>query len=205
MAIVTLLDYTDDPEYKIGKFASICYDSKTDRESCLRRAAHVVDHGHLACLRFAYATFKIEGISRACSHQFVRSKHLDFLQRSQRYCKENDPQFYYPGTTSDTLFSGAYQSAVAYYNDLLRLGVKKEEARLVLPAAVTTELIVTGNLQAWRDYLKLRTHDAAQEEIRQVALEIGRQLWLLAPRIFKEYGGVEGDQSPWYHDVPEAP
>jgi len=202
---ITLLDYTDDSEYKIGKFASICYDSKTDREACLKRAAHVVHNGHLACLRFAYATFKVEGISRACSHQLVRHKHLDYLQRSQRYCKEGSQGFVYPGTAYDSAISGAYQSAMAHYNSLLELGVKKEDARLVLPAGVTTELNVTGNFQAWRDFLKLRTHDAAQKEIREVALEIGRQLYTIAPRIFQEYGGLESGQSNGDHNVPQAP
>ena len=202
---VTLLDYTDDPEYKIGKFASICYDSQTDREACLKRAAHCVDRGHLATLRFAWAVFNVSGISRACSHQFVRSKHLDFLQRSQRYCKEDEQGFVYPGTAYDSAISSAYQSAMAHYNSLIELGVKKEAARYVLPAGIEMELNVSGNFQAWRDFLKLRTDNAAQEEIRQVALEIGRQLYIIAPRVFKEYGSVEGSKSPWHYDVPKTP
>ena len=202
---VTLLDYTPEPEYKIGLYASICYDSKTDKESCLRRAKHVVNHGHLSCLRFVHAVFNIRGISRACSHQLVRSKHLEYLQRSQRYCKEDDPEFYYPGTTCDTVLSGAYQSALAHYNSLLQLGVKKEDARLVLPAGVTTELNVSGNFQAWRDFLKLRTHNAAQKEIRQVANEIGLQLYRIAPNIFPEYGDVESSKAAWSYHLAEAP
>jgi thymidylate synthase (FAD) len=202
---VTLLDYTPDAENFIGRCASICYDSDTTKTANLRRAAACVSKGHLATLRFAWAVFNVSGISRACSHQFVRSKHLDFLQRSQRYCKEDDPEFYYPGTTCDTVLSGAYQSALAYYNDLLKLGVKKEDARLVLPAGVTTELNVSGNFQAWRDFLKLRTHDAAQKEIRQVALEIGLQLWRIAPNIFPEYGDVESSTDAWSYVVAKAP
>jgi thymidylate synthase (FAD) len=190
---VTLLEHTPDPENFIGRCASICYDSDTSEKANKRRAAHCVDRGHLATLRFAWAVFNVSGISRACSHQFVRSKHLDFLQRSQRYCKETDPEFYYPGTTCDTVFSGAYQSALAHYNDLLKLGVKKEDARLVLPAGITTELNVSGNFQAWLDFLKLRTHNAAQEEIRQVAFEIGWQLYRIAPSIFSEYGELGCD------------
>jgi thymidylate synthase (FAD) len=103
------------------------------------------------------------------------------------------------------VLSGAYQSALAYYNDLLKLGVKKEDARLVLPAGVTTELNVSGNFQAWRDFLKLRTHDAAQKEIRQVALEIGLQLWRIAPNIFPEYGDVESCTDAWSYVVAKAP
>ena len=205
MATVTLISHTPDPENFIGHCASICYDSPVSTESNLKRAAHCVDRGHLATLRFAWAVFNVSGISRACSHQFVRSKHLEFLQRSQRYCKEGSQGFVYPGTAYDSAISSAYQSAMAHYNSLIELGVKKEAARYVLPAGIETELNVSGNLQAWRDFLKLRTDNAAQEEIRQVALEIGRQLYIIAPRVFKEYGSVEGSKSPWHYDVPKTP
>ena len=87
---VELLHLTPNAEEFIGRCASICYDSSQDSGACVKRAAACVSKGHLATLRFAHATFKVKGISRACSHQFVRSKHLDFLQRSQRYCGEGE-------------------------------------------------------------------------------------------------------------------
>ncbi len=102
MAVVTLVDHTPDPETKIGRFAAICYDSNTEPEACIRRAKACVNKGHLATLRFAYATFKIEGISRACSHQLVRSKHLDYLQESQRYVEQVDLDFIKPETKTKT-------------------------------------------------------------------------------------------------------
>ena len=160
----------------IGHCAGICYNSSLEPNACIKRAVSCKDKGHLATLRFAHATFHITGISRACSHQFVRSKHLDFLQRSQRYCKEDEASFVYPGTTSDTLISSAYQSAMARYKELLEAGVKKEDARFVLPEGTQTELIVTGNLQAWLDFIKLRADKHAQWEIRAVAKEINNQL-----------------------------
>jgi len=85
---VTLLDHTADPEHRIGLSAAACYDSKTEREACIKRAAHCRDSGHLSVLRFAYATFGVEGISRVCSHQLVRVAHAGILQRSQRYVRE---------------------------------------------------------------------------------------------------------------------
>lgn len=173
---VELLDITEDALNKIGRYAGICYNSRDERELNIKRAIAVKDKGHLACLRFAHATFHVSGISRICSHQFVRSKFLDFLQRSQRYCKESEAQFVYPGTTSDTRISSLYQTAHRVYNDLLAEGVKKEDARFVLPEGTQTELIVTGNLQAWLDFVKLRADKHAQLEIRQVAIEINNQL-----------------------------
>ena len=56
------------------------------------------------------------------------------------------------------------------------MGIKKEDARFVLPEATQTELIVTGNFQAWLDFIKLRADTHAQWEIRTVAKEINNIL-----------------------------
>lgn len=173
---VELLQLTPNALNFIGDCAGICYNSRRDTASNVKRAVACKDKGHLATLRFAHATFHISGISRICSHQFVRSKHLDFLQRSQRYCEEDIPKFVYPGRTSDTTISGLYQTAYRYYQELLAAGVRKEDARFVLPEGTQTELVVTGNLQAWLDFIKLRADKHAQWEIRAVAKEINNQL-----------------------------
>ena len=184
---VELVDHTPDPEIKIGKFASICYDSNTDPEACIRRAKSCVSRGHLATLRFAYATFKIEGISRACSHQFVRSKHLDYLQESQRYVGQAEVDTIIPRVPMDLTyeFDSIYKQCIAVYKNLIANGVKKEDARYVLPNAATTQLYVTGNFQAWKDFINLRSGPEVQWEIRAVAQEIERQLSIIAPNIFE--------------------
>jgi len=173
---VELLDITENALEKIGRYAGICYNSSQESKACIKRAVACKDKGHLATLRFAYATFQIKGVSRICSHQMVRSAHLSFLQRSQRYCEEDVPRFVYPGTTSDTRISSAYQSAYAAYEELLKAGVRKEDARFVLPEGTVTELVVTGNFQAWLDFIALRADVHAQWEIRAVAKEINNQL-----------------------------
>ena len=176
---VSLLQITPDAANFIGDCAGICYNSKRDTDSNIKRAVGCLDKGHLATLRFAHATFHVSGISRVCSHQMVRSKHLDFLQRSQRYCKETETNFLYPSTVDEDkhfLFEDVYRTCLEQYNRLLSLGIKKEDARFVLPEATTTELIVTGNFQAWVDFIKLRADTHAQWEIREVAKEINNIL-----------------------------
>lgn len=175
---VTLEFITPNALEQIGRYAGICYNSSLDKEACVKRAVSCKDKGHLATLRFAHATFRVSGISRACSHQFVRSKHLDFLQRSQRYCSEKETDFIIPNVPKELLIE--YQlhnrASMALYEYLLGHGVKKEDARFVLPEATTTELIVTGNFQAWLDFIKLRADTHAQWEIREVAKTINNIL-----------------------------
>ena len=184
---VELLQITPNAEEFIGRCASICYDSSTDSGACVKRAAACVNKGHLATLRFAHATFKVTGISRACSHQFVRSKHLDFLQRSQRYCNEEEVDFICPTSLLDIPEVNIhYNKCLSLYEKLLSLGVKKEDARFVLPEATCTELIVTGNVQAWIDFIRLRSGKEVQWEIRNVAIGINNILSKECPNIFKE-------------------
>lgn len=188
---VILVQSTPNPEEHIGLLAGICYGKTGEQspEQCIKRAEHCVTKGHLSTLRFAHATFLVEDISRICSHQFVRSKHLDFLQRSQRYCNEERMTMIIPDTIDDKYGKTvrAYVDiAVSLYDDLIELGIKKEDARFFLPQGIGTELLVVGNFQAWYDFIKLRSGKEVQWEIREVAHEINRQLHSIAPNIFKE-------------------
>ena len=185
---VTLIQNTPNPEEHIGLLAGICYGKTGEQspEQCIKRAYHCVTKGHLSTLRFAHATFLVEDISRICSHQFVRSKHLDFLQRSQRYCNEEETNVVIPESISKYDVQDFVYNAQILYENLIKNGVKKEDARFILPQGTTTELLVVGNFQAWYDFIKLRSGKEVQWEIRAVAHEINRQLHGIAPNVFVE-------------------
>jgi thymidylate synthase (FAD) len=171
---------------QIGEYAGICYNSNLEEGTCIKRAISCKDKGHLATLRFAHATFHVSGISRTCSHQFVRSKHLDFLQRSQRYCKEDVAEFVVPYADKQCseIMQKHFEWCQGTYKALLAYGMKKEDARFVLPEATATELIVVGNFQAWLDFIALRADKHAQWEIREVAKTINNILSEHAPGLF---------------------
>ncbi len=177
----------------IGEMAAICYDSDTSEAACVRRALKCKDSGHLATLRFAYATFNVAGISRVCSHQIVRMAHAGILQRSQRYVKETKVEFVDPPALADTphwfrnSWAKVQSDAEALYlyavdNKLL----KKEDARYIMPQGCTTEMNLCLNFQGWRDFLRNRNDKHAQWEVRAVASEIDRQLGEIAPGLFGE-------------------
>jgi len=62
-------------------------------------------------------------------------------------------------------FSNAYQG----YQELLKIGICKEQARGVLPLSLNTELYATCNLRSLFHYLQLRLHHHAQKEIRDIS------------------------------------
>jgi thymidylate synthase (FAD) len=178
------------PVEHIGRMASICYDSNQEPEACIKRASKCKDSGHLATMRFAFATFNVSGISRICSHQIVRMAHAGILQRSQRYVKETEVKFVRPPSLKNTDWTlqdeweALEKMSRSVYEMALRHGMKKEDARFALLAGSETELNLCLNFQAWQDFLHNRTGKHAQWEVREVALEIERQLNGLAPSLF---------------------
>ena len=187
---VILEEYTN--PINLGKYAGICYGREGNDE---KRLAHIIGVGHLSVLRFGSAVFRIEGISKVCLAQLTRSKHLDYLVRSSRYCDESEAEVYFP-VAFETLdpenlnvIDKHVQDAFQLYKELREGGFTKQDARYILPQAQETELYVCGNYQAWVDFIKLRSSKSAQLEVREVALEIKQQLQTIAPIIF----GVPND------------
>lgn len=78
---VSLVRYTTDPLNAIESAASNCYDSTPNGK--IMNACY--KSGHHSVLEFAQFHFHIEGISRSCSHQLVRTRTASFAQRSQRF------------------------------------------------------------------------------------------------------------------------
>lgn len=64
------------------------------------------------------------------------------------------------------------EKAYRTYKYLLHIGVAKEIARTVLPLGTFTEFYWTVNARSLMNFLSLRTHMTAQEEIRQYASEV---------------------------------
>jgi len=151
-------------------------------EKCIRR-------GHLSCLEFAFATFEMIG-SRAFTHQLVRHRIASFAQESQRYVRVDDPSYVvvppeiYAEPAALEVFVQAVDTAWVIYRTLLQLGVRKEDARFVLPNACKSKIVVGMNFRSWRHFLKLRCDKAAQWEIRGAALEILKVLYEHSPGVF---------------------
>jgi thymidylate synthase (FAD) len=58
------------------------------------------------------------------------------------------------------------------YNQLLESGVCREQARGVLPQNLMTKFYMTGNLRNFHHFIRLRTHDGAQKEARDLANQL---------------------------------
>lgn len=164
--LVTLIQATPDPINTIAKIASICYDS--DPKNPLGLVKHLYLNGHHSVFEHIYFTFKIEGISRACSHQLVRHRHCSFTQRSQRYCSEDGFGVVIPPSVDSKYFVHDMEDIRDCYEDYQRSGVPNEDARYVLPNACMTSLYLSCNLRELIHMANERLCMRAQWEIREL-------------------------------------
>jgi len=165
---------------------------------------HIMQVGHFSVIEHAQATFYITGISRACSHELVRHRHFSYSQLSQRYVDESDADWIMPRDILDDRRSSQiylevlreaqenYRTIVESLSDRFthignateRRKKARQAARMVLPNAVETKIVVTGNYRAWSHFIDMRATEHADPEIREVAVLVLEELRTLAPAVF---------------------
>ncbi len=191
IAITQYLQGDGSTEALIEHAGRVCYQSESrgDPAAFLRARLR---QGHESIIEHASATFEISGISRACSHQLVRHRLASYSQESQRYVDMSDPAVVVPDSVAadpDALevWRGLMSQVREAYRELRARGVRKEDARFVLPNAAATRIVVTMNFRELLHFFRLRATPEAQWEIRQMALEMLALLAPHAPTIFGAY------------------
>lgn len=197
---VTLLNHSPEPEKIIAAAARLCYTSKEidelleglTEEKVEKFIDKLTSLGHESPLEHVTFTFGIEGISRACSHQLVRHRMASYSQKSQRYVDENGFSYVIPKTIIDSDMERIYESLMfqieEIYKDLKAAGVPKEDARMVLPNACTTSIIVTMNVRSLLNFFKHRVCNRAQWEIQELAIEMLKICKEISPKLFAKAG-----------------
>ena len=172
---VTLIQQTPNPIETISQIASICYDS--DPKDPMKLVKHLYNNGHHSVFEHIYFTFRIDGISRACSHQLVRHRMCSFTQRSQRYCSEDNfnvvtPPPIYRNDSLYLHYTEVLNDVEYVYRRLTKQGISNEDARMVLPNACETSLYLSCNLRELIHICNERLCSKAQWEIREVVREM---------------------------------
>ncbi len=133
-------------------------------------------------------TFLIEGISRVTSHQLVRHRLASYTQESQRYSNARlsyvvPPSVGRAGSEAIKTYIRAINEAYRAYKELIEAGVPPEDARYILPQALTTTIIMTVNLRELIHIAKLRLSPEAQWEIREVVKQMIEEASKVVPEI----------------------
>ena len=119
--------------------------------------------------------FKISGVTRAFTHQLVRTRTASFAQESQRTIDASDHEVINTNDP-DTKYYGFYEAAGKYvmseYTDLIQSGMPIQDARGLLPTNVSTSIIVKLNLRTLHDMGLLRLCTRTQGEYQRVFKEM---------------------------------
>ena len=161
--------------------------------------SHALASGHESVLEHWSATFAIEGISRACSHQLVRHRVASYSQQSQRWVRmaysSRDPfDYVLPDSIKDNpearvLFENHMRATAEVYGRLVDCyDIPMEDARYVLPNACCTNIVVTMDARELRHFLGLRLCVRAQKEIRELAEKMLECLKDECPELFEDVG-----------------
>lgn len=160
---VKLISYPEESEL-IAKIAGlICYSGENVFEEIKEKAAlkpdeylaAIIKSGHLSIIEHNVFVFYVSGISRTTSHQLVRKRIASFSQQSQRYVNAENFNYITPDDINKSSFGEKYKKIVKQshelYQEMVKSGIPKEDARYILPNATSTQLIISMNAHSLID------------------------------------------------------
>ncbi|MCS7116871.1 MAG: FAD-dependent thymidylate synthase [Nitrososphaerales archaeon] len=199
---VKLIWHTPSPERVIAIAMRRCYSTSTieeiEKEIDSKGDAYIqylvrkaLNDRTFSVLEHVVFTFEIEGISRVCSHQLIRHRIASYNQESQRFTLAHKEEMVIPPSIQNNpeaikIFDEVRRFTIEKMEELLRIGIPKEDARFILPQCVATKLIMTMNARSLMHFLSLRLSAKAQWEIRELASRILEEVRKVAPTLFEK-------------------
>lgn len=135
-------------------------------------------------------------VDRFTGEEFLRHRVFSFARESTRYCNytkdkfNNEITFIEPCWSVDDKaaheqLTSALKYSETYYKYLIEAGWKPEQARVVLPCAIKSPLVMTGNISDWKHFFDLRAlgttgkpHPSAKELAKPLMNEFTKRGWL---------------------------
>lgn len=125
---------------------------------------------------FCHYTFLIEGVTRAFTHQFVRTRTNSFAQQTMRVLDVSEGRGWDylagPSIKKDPMLTAIYEQEMEdialTYKDLIAKGAAIEDARGVLPTNILTNIVVDTSLRTFVETVQKRSSPRTQGEYRDV-------------------------------------
>ena len=173
---------------KIERIGRVCYKSegKITEDSAEKFIKGLLTRQHESVIEHENVTVRFE-CDRGVTQEIVRHRIASYSQESTRYCNYSGDKFDNQITVIDLssgfqydlskendkakyeVWTKAMENAEQSYFRMLELGATPQEARSVLPNSLKTEIVVTMNLRAWRNFFRLRVDSHAHPQMREVA------------------------------------
>lgn len=197
MKKVELMAITPQAEDVIERACRTCYlsfhryDPPSSTEELIKK---VIKKRHHSVLEHASATFRIKGGSRVFTHEMVRHRLMSPSQESQRYVeygKTKEFEFVTPPSIEASSFKDRFNKTALelkdFYEEMVKAGVPKEDARYILPNATVSEIVVSANFRELRHIFEVRCVPRAHWEIREICLEMLKIMKKEAPVVFWDF------------------
>jgi len=193
-----------EPEQLVAYIARVSNpNNQFNSETAPKLLSFLIKHKHWSPFEMVDMTYEIV-TSRAIAAQILRHRSFSFQEFSQRYSAATsfeDIELRLQGEKNRQVGEqlvdmeskdGRYATFIittllneckSVYNALLKLGVAKEIARMILPLTTTTTLYMKGNLRSWIHYIDLRSESNTQKEHRMIAQSIKNDFMVHFPNI----------------------
>jgi flavin-dependent thymidylate synthase len=134
-------------------------------------------------------TWQVTGVTRAFTHQFVRSRHFSFAQQAMRVADMSGFETLMPETIQTNqdatrTWELCMRHIDTAYKRLRELGIPAQDARGVLPTNVLTNIVASGNLRAFADMVGKRLNQRVQEEYQDVVVEMAERVMEVHPWVY---------------------
>jgi len=223
--ILTPIEYLKQMLLIIEKAGRVCYKSEKGpitEETAVKFIKMLLAKGHYAVLEHSQLSVLFKKVSTGFTHEGVRHRIAAFCQESTRYVDyakgEDQPnldkfqcEFVLPPdkdiNESIALANGQkltptemFALVEMFYRGLRKSGWIAEDARQILPKALTSNLVITANLREWRHILYMRTAQPAHWEIRKVMVDLLLELQKILPGMFDDFveDGIGTKGIPYY-------
>jgi flavin-dependent thymidylate synthase len=136
---------------------------------------------------FVDFTFSIELVSRAFTHQLVRTRDGSYAQQSQRTVDMTGFPYVTPETFDnnperfETVYHEMMEKINAWYHSLIERGASPQDARAILPTNVATNIICKFNLATLSRMAEKRLCSRTQGEYQNVFRRMREEVLKIYP------------------------
>lgn len=203
---VKLLDFTQDALSLLlrTKNTRLKFESDPATWTDAQRAEHLsyMRDTIKSSWEFVAYTFEISGVTRAFTHQLVRTRTGVYAQESQRTVDVRDNPVLMPESVlaferQRSYWQKAQAESVEAYTRMIEQGIPVQDARGILPTNMTTSIVAKFSLRTLHEMAKVRLCTRTQGEYQQVFREMRRLVieqhpWVAEHRFIEVHCVSEG-------------
>ena len=211
MSKVELISLTPDAEKTMAYIARVSNPKNQENEDYSKLLSYCIKNEHWSVFEQSFMTLQIE-TNRGIAAQILRHRSFTFQEFSQRYAdssmlSSNVPMFDlrrqddknrqnsiddvddFTKQELEIAINRYFSEGMDLYQQMLRVGIAKECARMVLPLATPTRIYMTGSCRSWIHYIDLRSAHGTQKEHMDIAND--------AKRVFCEQFPICAEALEW--------